>query len=72
MASSLRITQITAIRLAAQLNFRSSFLAGEGSFRLNGEELLRTGKALVIRVQAAQLGGSLLLGKGLGSIGVFV
>jgi hypothetical protein len=72
VASTMRIAQITAIRLAVQLNFRSSFLAGEGCFRLNGEEVLRKGKAVVVRVQTTQLGGYLLLGKGVTSMGAFL
>lgn len=68
----MKITQIAAIRLASAINFRSPFLAGEGSFRLSGEEVLRRGESLIVRVQGVQMGSQVLVGKGLSSMGAFV
>jgi hypothetical protein len=72
VASSLKIAQIAAIRLAAAINFRSPFLAGEGLFRLSGEEVMRRGESLLVRVQGVQLGAQVLLGKGIASMGAFL
>jgi hypothetical protein len=72
VASTMKIAQIAAIRLAATVNLRSPFLAGEGSFKLSGEEVLRRGQSLLVRVQGVQLGACVLLGKGLPSMAAFV
>lgn len=68
----MKIANISAIRLASVLNLRSPFIAGEGCFRLSGEELLRRGDSLIMRVQCAQLGANMVVGKGLPSISAFV
>lgn len=72
VASAMKITNISAIRLAATINLRSPFLAGEGCFRLSGEELMRRGESLLVRVQGVQLGAQVLIGRGLPSMGAFV
>lgn len=68
----MKITQIAAIRIAAGINFRSPFLAGEGNFKLSGEEVLRRGESLMVRVQGVQLGAQIFFAKGMNSMGAFV
>lgn len=72
VASNMKISNISAIRLASCFNFRSGFLAGEGMFKLSGEEVMRKGESLICRVQCAQSNSQIILGKGLPTISAFL
>lgn len=72
VTSNMKIASISAIRLAACFNFRSGFVAGEGMFRLTGEEVVRKGENLICRVQCAQPNSCIILGKGFASMSLFV
>lgn len=72
VTSNMKISNISAIRLASCFNFRSGFLAGEGMFKLTGEEVMRKGESLICRVQSAQPNSHILLGKGFSNMSLFI
>ncbi len=62
--SSVKIEHIEAIRLSLQLRFRCLFVAGEGYFKFQGEEVFRKEASLVCRVNCAEHKMFVLVGKG--------
>jgi hypothetical protein len=69
---SAKIANISAFRMALQSPFKVPFIAGEGYFRLIGEEVVRSEGAVVVRVGCDGGNTRLLFGQGLSSIGQFV
>lgn len=67
-----RIGNISALRMALQSAFRVPFLAGEGYFRVVGEEVARNEGAVVVRVGCERGNARLLFGQGFSSIKQFV
>jgi hypothetical protein len=72
VTSAMKISNFSAIRLAACLNFRSAFIAGEGFYKFNGEEVFRKNESLVCRIQTAQYNSHILFGKGFPNIHSFI
>lgn len=72
VTNNMKISNISAIRIASCFNFRSGFIAGEGMFKLTGEEVMRKGESLICRVQCSQPNSQIILGKGLPNMSTFI
>lgn len=68
----MKINNISAIRFASILGFRSGFVASDGRFKLNGEEIYRKGASLICKIPAIQYNSHFLFGKGFSNIHTFI
>ncbi len=69
--SSLKIANISSLRIAQKVKFKTPFIAGEGYFKFAGQQIFRKNNSLICKLQAEQ-NISLLVGKGFLSVDCFV
>ncbi len=70
--SSVKIEHISVIRISLLLRFRCLFVAGEGYYKFQGEEIYRKDATLVCRVNLAEHKMFFLAGKGFLNLQAFL
>jgi hypothetical protein len=72
VTSAMKISTISVARLAENIKFKSPFVAGEGYFKFQGEELFRKDGKLICQIEGLQEHSSIILGKGFSNIHSFI
>jgi hypothetical protein len=72
MNFKLKISDITALRLALHTPFKSPFVAGDGYIKISGDEIYKTDTAVIYKAACLKDNTSLLFGKGFENCSSFI